>query len=73
MFSFEYTDLYAGEANYSWIKRFNVKANTQLGALRKVSKELGCSFKSDIKDFSWKSGNTILFVSNVPFDNAMSL
>lgn len=40
-FFFEFTDTFGGEANYSWVKRFKVTAMTELGALRKVSKEIG--------------------------------
>jgi len=40
-FFFELTDTFGGEANYSWVKRFKVTAKTELGALRKVSKEIG--------------------------------
>lgn len=38
----ELTDTYGGEANYSWVKRFLVKAETMRGAMRKVSRETGC-------------------------------
>jgi len=41
MFFFELTDTFGGEANYSWVTRFKVTAKTELGALRKVSKEIG--------------------------------
>lgn len=37
----EITDTYAGEANYSWVKRYKVHASSVMGAIRKVSKEKG--------------------------------
>ena len=37
----ELTDTFSGEANYSWVKRFLVKAETMRGAMRKVSRETG--------------------------------
>lgn len=37
----EMTDTYGGEANYSWVNRYKVKANTIRGAIVKISKELG--------------------------------
>jgi len=44
-FYVEITDTFGGEANYSWVKRFIVKARTFQGAISKVSKETGYSFK----------------------------
>jgi len=40
-FFFELTDTFGGDANYSWVSRFKVTAKTGLGALRKVTKEIG--------------------------------
>lgn len=37
----EHTDTFGGEANYSWVKRFEVKASSMLGAVRMAKKELG--------------------------------
>lgn len=37
----EMTDTYSGEANYSWVNRFKVKASTKRGAMLKVSREVG--------------------------------
>jgi len=44
-FYVEITDTFGGEANYCWVKRFIVKASTFRGAISKVSKETGYSFK----------------------------
>ncbi len=42
MFFFvEFTDTFGGEANYTWARRFKVKASTVLGAIRKASPEMG--------------------------------
>lgn len=32
----EVTDTFGGEANYSWVRRYKVKATTFTGAIRKV-------------------------------------
>ena len=32
----EVTDTFGGEANYTWVRRYKVKANTFTGAIRKV-------------------------------------
>lgn len=41
----ELTDTFADDANYSWVKRFNIRANTMRGAINKLSRETGYSFK----------------------------
>lgn len=73
MFYFELTDLFGGEANYNWVKHYGISAKTQLGALRKISKELGCSFKYDIRNYSWKSGQVILFLLDDPVEKCIEL
>ena len=37
----EVTDTYAGDANYSWVKRFKVKARSQRGAMIKFNRQEG--------------------------------
>lgn len=39
----EFTDTFAGEANYCWVRRYKVKANTVTGAIRKAAKDMGYS------------------------------
>lgn len=46
-FFIEMTDTFAGDANYSWIQRFKVTARTTRGAIHKLSKETGCSWRKD--------------------------
>lgn len=55
----ELTDTFGGEANYSWVTRFLVKAETMRGAMRKVSRETGYPAR---KDF----GNDTTARFNVP-------
>lgn len=40
IFFVEVTDMYGGEANYSWVKRFKVHAATHRGAIRKIQSEM---------------------------------
>lgn len=40
-FDVEMTDTFSGEANYTWVERFRVKAKSASGAIRKVSRYLG--------------------------------
>ena len=45
-YSYEYTDTFGGEANYSWVKRGKVTANNFTHAIRKVKKELGITHRT---------------------------
>jgi len=47
LFYIEVTDTFGGEANYCWVNRFKVSASSILGAIRKVSKETGWSFRQE--------------------------
>jgi len=55
-FLIEMTDTYGGEANYSWVSRFKVKAATMRGAIVKVSREAG--LQGRLKK-SYDTGETI--------------
>lgn len=46
-YSVEITDTFAGEANYSWVKRFKVEAESMRGAIGIVSRQTGYKFKID--------------------------
>lgn len=65
---FEYTATSIGQANYSWVNRYLVKAKTLRGALIKVSKEIGLQKALKIEyntgdSIRWniKNSNTCLF------------
>jgi len=47
IFFVEVTDTYGGEANFSWVHRFKVHATSFRGAIGKVSRETGFSFRKD--------------------------
>lgn len=67
LFQIEVTDIFAGEANYSWATRHIIRANTMRGAINRFSK---------MSDMNWrciwgncfamrydsKSGATCLFI-----------
>jgi hypothetical protein len=65
-FHVEITDTFAGEANYSWVTRHKVKANTIQGAIGKVSRDSGLSFRKtmsgEVTRYDSKSGATCAFV-----------
>lgn len=42
-YSFEFTDTFSGQANYSWVKRGEVLAGNDAQAARRIKKELGLS------------------------------
>ena len=46
----EITDTFGGEANYCWVRRFKVTANTILGAVHKVAREHGTGWRVDYSD-----------------------
>lgn len=58
----ELTDVYGGEANYAWVTRFLVCANTEMGAINKVSREIGLSYRYDGIKYVSNSGCTCYFI-----------
>ena len=61
-FLVEITDTYGGEANYCWVKRYAVSANTLRGAICKVSKESGYRFRFDGLRYNVKGAAICAFV-----------
>ena len=63
----EITDTFAGEANYSWVKRLKVRANTMRGAVNKVSRDSGMAWRCkadycDMMRYDSQSGATCFFI-----------
>lgn len=46
----EVTDTFGGELNYSWVRRYMVTANSMLGAVQKLSRHTGYSFRKNFSD-----------------------
>jgi len=46
-FLIEITDTYGGEANYSWVKRYIVRAKSIRGAITKLAKSQGAGWRKD--------------------------
>lgn len=42
----EITDVYGGEANYSWVTRHKVRASSARGALIRINRDSGLGFRS---------------------------
>ena len=49
-FYVEVTDTSGGDANYAWVHRYIVSAQSELGAIRKVSRKEGLSFRKEWDD-----------------------
>jgi hypothetical protein len=75
-FKFEYTDLFGGEANYSWVKRHEVELDetkdilTDLAIMRRAKKWAGLTNVKgrsenwgDNLAFYPRGHNTVLFIS----------
>lgn len=68
----EITDTFGGEANYSWVHRYKVKASSFLGAVQKVSRHTGNSWHKamncgDFMRYDSKTGCTCFFIK--PYDS----
>ena len=66
----EYTDLFGGEANYSWVKRFDFDCTdmTDLQIIRKAKSELGITGKRAVHslnkcDLARYFDSTVLFIT----------
>lgn len=69
-YEIEITDTFGGEANYAWVTRHRIKANTERGAIWKLSRDSGLSWRKqydtgDVARYDSKSGATCLFISEV--------
>jgi len=66
-YNIEITDTFGGDANYSWVTRHTIKANTQRGAIWKLSRDSGMSWRKqydtgDMARYDSVSGATCLFI-----------
>lgn len=66
----EYTDLFCGEANYAWVKRFDFDCEgmTDLQVIRRAKSELGISGKRALHsinqcDLARYFDSTVLFIT----------
>jgi hypothetical protein len=46
-FKIEVTDTYGGEANYSWVRRYEYEAKSFRGAIQKLAREHGAGWSID--------------------------
>lgn len=52
-YDIEITDLFNGELNYSWIKKYKVKSKSIRGAIQKLSRLTGAYHKFVAGDDGW--------------------
>ncbi len=43
----EVTDTFGGEANYCWVRRYRIKASSELGAIRKLHNLEGYAWRKE--------------------------
>ena len=58
----EITDMFGGEANYSWVTRHVVRAKSERGAVNAMSRRSGMNWRYDGLKYLSKSGATCMFI-----------
>lgn len=65
LFYIEVTDVFGGEANYSWVTRHVVRGKTELGAVNRFSRLSGMQWRNCHSDmYLSKSGSTCFFIAD---------
>ena len=67
-YEIEITDTYGHEANYSWVKRYTIQANTMRGAICKLARQYGSGWKmdfdtGDMARYNLKNAAICLFIT----------
>ena len=58
----EITDMFGGEANYSWVTRHVIRAKSERGAVNALSRRSGMQWRFDGLRYLSKSGATCAFI-----------
>ena len=58
----EITDMFGGEANYSWVTRHVIRAKSERGAVNALSRRSGMNWRFDGLRYLSKSGATCAFI-----------
>ena len=48
-FNIEVTDTFGGEANYSWVRRYTVKAKSFRGAIQSLARQYGSGWVKEVE------------------------
>lgn len=70
-FFIEMTDIYGGEANYCWVKRFTVEAKNYKGAMQKFARHVGAGWKINLDSGEMKrydNGGVCIFIEEYDSD-----
>ena len=64
----EMTDVYGGEPNYSWVRRYKTRAVSERGALQKLQRRHGYNWRKTHDDgesvsYRSNSGSTCCFIT----------
>ena len=62
LYHIEITDMFGGEANYSWVTRHCIRAKSERGAVNALSRRSGMSWRNDGFRYLSKSGATCAFI-----------
>lgn len=68
LYFIEVTDVYGGEANYSWVTRHIIRAKSRLGAIQWLAKNSGINWRYDGMRYNSASGATCAFISEYDED-----
>lgn len=62
------TDIFGGDANFAWMKRYVISANTQRGAISKLTKVTGFNFRieyeSESSRYNAKNASVCAFIED---------
>lgn len=66
-FKIEITDTFGGEANYSWVTRYDIGAKSMRGAIQKLARLTGMHWRKvgdygDLRRYDSMSGATCAFI-----------
>ncbi len=71
LYYIEVTDTFGGDANYAWVTRHIIRANSQRGAIQRFSKMSGINWRYDYGErYNSKSGAICLFIDCIDNDEA---
>lgn len=69
LYYIEVTDVYGGEANYSWVTRHIILAKSTLGAIQWLAKNSGLNWRFDGIRYNSASGATCAFIEEYDKDS----
>ena len=63
LYYIEITDMFGGEANYSWVTRHVIRAKSERGAINALSRRSGLNWRNDGFRYLSKSRATCAFIN----------